>query len=286
MNKFTKLILTTAVFVTSGFATTNTIEGSMTWDAGTFPSIANGHTTTITKGAITNYTNFVIKDYQDGNTATVILDKSSDPAGDFVNGAKLDELSNLSQVVQDAGFSGIKEYNITFGSVGDGISFQNQSGNSITIPNADLSFNLPSSDWYHNSTGNILNIVSTNSAIENETVKLSGGLYASLATLKTEGKTYLPRDIEINTSGLSGDFENVTVPVVIKSDQNYVFVQTLSGNFPNAEVTLSDNVEMSIGTETPFNFKINKSLTIKNGSKIRINNGHTLTLSPGAKLYL
>ena len=191
MNRFTKLILTSAIISTSGFATTNTIEGGMTWNAGTFPNIENGHITTITKGTITNYTNFAIEDYQEGNTATVILDKSSNPAGDFVNGAQLNALSEASQVIKEAGFETETEYNIDFGTIGEGISFQDNSGNSLDIPTANLNFSLPSSDWYHDLTGNVLNIVSTNPAIENETVKLSDQLYASLATLKTEGQTYL-----------------------------------------------------------------------------------------------
>ncbi len=57
------------------------------------------------------------------------------------------------------------------------------------------------------------------------------------------------------------------VPVTIKSDTNYVFVQTLSGNFPNSDVILSDNVELSLGTEEPHDFKINKSLRVGNGEK-------------------
>ncbi len=81
---------------------------------------------------------------------------------DFVNGAKLNTLPELSQVVKDAGFTTGTEYNIDFGSVGEGISFQDGSGNPLDISEATLNFTLPSSDWYHGTTGNVLNIVSTN----------------------------------------------------------------------------------------------------------------------------
>ncbi len=306
MNKLLQTTLITTILSTSAMAMDknssnlippNTIEGNCIWHAGTVVTIENEHTTTIKGGTIRNRTDFVIRNYSEGNTATAILNKESTPERNFINEGEIFELNETSQVVKDAGFNSETEYNIEFGTIGDGISFQNDKGQPLEIPQAQLKFNLSIDDWGPETSGKILNIVGRKNYIESQVVELriplapSSGekhiLSAPLATLTTEDETYSPQKIKFIADVFSGNSSNVNVPVNLNSDSGSVLFQTESSNFPNSDVTVIGNGKVEFGYETcPNDFVVNKSLTLKDGMNLKINSGNSLTISPNTKLVI
>ncbi len=295
------VILSTSIIAmdenSSNLIPPNTIEGNCIWHAGTVVTIENEHTTTIKGGTIRNRTDFVIKNYSEGNTATVILDKESTPEGNFINEGEIFKLNETSQVVKNAGFSSESEYNIEFGTIGDGISFQDDKGESIEIPPARLAFTLPSADWGPGTRGRILNVVARQTSMTDEVVELHVGesspetgihtLNAPLATLTTEDETYSPQKIKFIADVFSGNSSNVNVPVNLNSDSGSVLFQTESSNFPNSDVTVIGNGKVEFGDESnQSDFVVNKSLTLKDGMNLKINSGNSLTISPNAKLVI
>lgn len=322
MNKLTKLMLASAMMITSGFAgegtgdvpsegwikiDARTITGTMDWNPHGTVTIGARHILDATDAHITNYGNFV-KDSSTGDESAVVMVSNEgtpeEPLYTFVNGCRLISLpeTDWGDINEIAGYDVV--FGLEIGTIGEGITFIDGDGKNvddvIRTPVLDLDAAADVlQEWVTSQSMIVINLCSANPLIKEVSLRIKTAHWDSIPSLAlsncgTENCPYVPKSVILNNyKGSEGGtlLNRVTVPLLCEGECEVLKPSGLI-NDPTDDVILNStvcagkNASITIGGNDGGIFQVAKSMTMKSRSKLVVSSDTKVVLAKNAKLRL